>query len=247
MYRMSSLKQFLLHGVYRNRNAANLIIGSTSAKRYTNTSDGDGAALSGVKCWNCGSDINNPIFKCCSCEKLQDCRNPKDVDFFKLLQVEPRFEVNSSELSRKFRTLQSQVHPDKIAGKGDDREKENSIDWSTLLNKAYKTLSAPLPRGEYMLRNHLPDKDEEGKTIRSQAFLSDMMEKNEEVDEADTKTELEKLLDVTDADINKMLEELRTAFDNKDFHNAKDILEKMKFLYSLKNGIKLKLESMLSE
>lgn len=103
--------------------------------------------------------------------------------------------------------------------------------------------------GEYMLRNHLPetDKDEEGKTIRSQVFLAEMMEKNEEVDEADTKSELEKLLRVTDDDINKMLEELRTAFDNKDFRNAKDILEKMKFLYSLKNGIKLKLESMDSE
>lgn len=243
---MSSLKQFLLHGVYRNRNAANLIIGSTSAKRYTNTSDG-AALASGVKCWNCGSDINNPIFKCCSCGKLQDCRDQKDVDFFKLLQVEPRFEVNSAELSRKFRVLQSQVHPDKFAGKSDDREKENSIDWSTLLNKAYKTLSVPLPRGEYMLRNHIPDKDEEGKTVRSQTFLAEMMEKNEEVDEADTKSELEKLLEVTEVDINKMLEELRTAFDNKDFRNAKDILEKMKFLYSLKNGIKLKLESMLSE
>lgn len=243
---MSSLKRFLLHGVYRNRNAANLIIRSTSEKRYnTNTS---GAALaSGVKCWNCGSDINNPIFKCGSCGKLQDCQNPKDVDFFKLLEVERRFEVNAADLSRKFRALQNQVHPDKFAGKDDDREKTNSIDWSTLLNKAYKTLSVPLPRGEYMLRNHLPDKDEVGKTIRSQAFLGEMMEKNEEVDEADTKSELEKLLEVTDDDINKMLEELRTAFDNKDFRNAKDILEKMKFLYSLKNGIKLKLESMLSE
>lgn len=243
---MSSLKKFLLHGVYRNRNAANLIIGSTSAKRYTNTSDG-AALASGVKCWNCGSDINKAIFKCCSCGKLQDCRHPKDVDFFKLLEVEARFEVNSAELSKKFRALQTKVHPDKFAGKDDDREKQNSIDWSTLLNKAYKTLSAPLPRGEYMLRNQLTDKDEEGKTVRSQVFLTEMMEKNEEVDEADTKSELEKLLEVTDVDINKMLEELRTAFDNKDFRNAKDILEKMKFLYSLKNGIKLKLESMLSE
>lgn len=151
---MSSLKHiFLFHGVYRNRNAANLIIRSASAKRYK-SDVGDGAALaasgrSGVKCWNCGSDINNPIFKCGSCGKLQDClKDQKHVDFFKLLQVEHNFEVNALELSKKFRELQSQVHPDKFAGKDDEREKVNSVDWSTLLNKAYKTLSAPLPRGE---------------------------------------------------------------------------------------------------
>lgn len=55
-----------------------------------------------------------------------------------------------------------------------------SSEWSSLINKAYKTLQTPLDRGEYLLELHgitLP----EDNTINDPEFLMEMMEKNEEV------------------------------------------------------------------
>lgn len=87
--------------------------------------------------------------------------------------------INVNDLTTKFRNFQSQIHPDKFSGKSDE-EQNLSSEWSSLINKAYKTLQSPLERGEYLLRLHgvtLP----EDNTISDPEFLMEMMEKNEEV------------------------------------------------------------------
>jgi molecular chaperone HscB len=83
------------------------------------------------------------------------------------------------DLTRRFRNMQSEIHPDKFSTKS-KKEQQLSSEWSSLVNKAYKTLQAPLARGEYLLKLHgikLP----ESNTIQDPEFLMEMMERNEKV------------------------------------------------------------------
>lgn len=59
-------------------------------------------------------------------------------------------------------------------------EQELSADWSSLINSAYKTLLAPIKRGEYLLKLHGAEIAEDNNTI-DREFLLQMMERNEEV------------------------------------------------------------------
>ena len=49
-----------------------------------------------------------------------------------------------------------------------------------MVNKAYKTLSTPLERGEYLLKLNGVQLPEDNSTLDKE-FLMEMMEKNEEV------------------------------------------------------------------
>lgn len=83
------------------------------------------------------------------------------------------------DLTRRFRNMQSEIHPDKFSRRS-KKEQQLSSEWSSLVNKAYKTLQAPLARGEYLLKLHgikLP----EGNTMQDAEFLMEMMERNEKV------------------------------------------------------------------
>lgn len=67
-----------------------------------------------------------------------------------------------------------------------------SESFSSLLNKAYRTLINPLPRGLYMLNVHGFSIEEDSVTMDTQ-FLGEIMEWNEQVEEANTKESLEVL------------------------------------------------------
>lgn len=100
-------------------------------------------------------------------------------DYFNLFRIKKEHQINLSELTTIFRSLQSQIHPDKFSGKSDD-EQELSSEWSSLINKAYKTLHTPLERGEYLLKLEGVLISEDN-SISDPEFLLEMMEKNEEV------------------------------------------------------------------
>lgn len=76
-----------------------------------------------------------------------------------------------------------------FSGKSDE-EQTLSAEWSSLINKAYKTLQTPLERGEYLLGLDgviLP----EDNTITDPEFLLEIMEKNEEVSAVTTPVTIE--------------------------------------------------------
>lgn len=62
------------------------------------------------------------------------------------------FNVNEKELKTNLMQLQSKVHPDRFGYKSDE-EKVLSDKHSALLNDAYKTISNPILRAEYLLND----------------------------------------------------------------------------------------------
>ncbi|XP_054277876.1 iron-sulfur cluster co-chaperone protein HscB isoform X2 [Macrosteles quadrilineatus] len=131
-------------------------------------------------CWNCQAiltDSSNKLF-CVSCNSLQPV--DRQANLFDILGVKKSYSLDQLELKKKFRDLQSLLHPDKFSAKP-KREQELSEEFSSIVNKAYSTLLNPLERGLYMLSlNNMSI--EEGTTDIDKSFLMEIMEKNEEIE-----------------------------------------------------------------
>lgn len=122
-------------------------------------------------------------------------------NYFQLLGLEAKYNVNSIELQRRFRAVQGILHPDKFSNKytksapiiwymfqclycrlcwRSEKEQELSAEWSSLVNNAFRTLLSPIRRGEYLLELQgvtIPESNSE----MNKEFLMEMMERNEEV------------------------------------------------------------------
>ena len=64
---------------------------------------------------------------------------------FDLFGLAPAFALESEALERSYREIQSRVHPDRFAHAG-DAERRASLQWTTRVNEAYRTLKDPVQR-----------------------------------------------------------------------------------------------------
>jgi molecular chaperone HscB len=71
------------------------------------------------------------------------------LDKFAVLGIEPSFEEPGA-LDEKFRALSRKLHPDRFA-RATAQERRYSLEQTTLLNDAYKTLKDPVRRAEHLL------------------------------------------------------------------------------------------------
>ena len=94
-------------------------------------------------CWSCQTPTDD-LF-CPSCGKLQPAR-PKDA-FAVLGLGAPRFHLEAQAVEKAWRELSRKVHPDRFA-KADAKERRFSLEQTTRLNDARKTLKNPVKRAE---------------------------------------------------------------------------------------------------
>ncbi|KAH8408321.1 hypothetical protein KR215_002378 [Drosophila sulfurigaster] len=198
------------------------------------------ASLSTSVCWNCQKPAKQMI--CADCGSLQDVDNT--INYFKLLDFPTQFTLQSQQLTQRFRQLQARVHPDKYRNKT-SREQTNSADWSSLINKAYKTLSAPVERGQYMLQLAGEEMPQDNSALNA-TFLMAMMERNEEVEEADNSAALEKLSANISQELEAFAKKLTTQFEANDLAAVKATLVEMKYLHSIQSSIKKKQQHLMS-
>ncbi|XP_055677265.1 iron-sulfur cluster co-chaperone protein HscB [Lutzomyia longipalpis] len=186
-------------------------------------------------CWNCGTTSGNGIF-CSKCNFVQKVDEKKD--YFEILDLPRNFNVDSNALTKKFREMQSILHPDKFSSRS-QKEQDISLEWSSLVNKAYKTLLAPLKRGEYILEQNGVELPQDNSAL-DQKFLMEMMERNEEVDAAETPEDLKRLQETVKKELEELSAELSKAFDKKRLDEAVAVIVKMKYSISLGNSLKEK-------
>ncbi len=105
-------------------------------------------------------------------------------DYFALFGLEPGPEVDRGELDRRYRELQSQLHPDRFAAAG-AQERRLSVQGAGLVNEAYETLKDPLRRLKYLLELRGVHLDADKDTTSDPAFLMQQMELRERLDEAE--------------------------------------------------------------
>jgi molecular chaperone HscB len=146
-----------------------------------------------ASCWSCGT-MRAEHF-CTACGKVQP---PLPVDYFTFFGLPRKLDLNAAGLEKEFYTLSRKLHPDLYSG-ADLREQEWSLEQSSQLNDAYRTLKDPIKRTEYLLRLEGVELEEQSKTATEQARASGNLKK--QVVPPDLLEEV--------FDLNMQLEELR--------------------------------------
>src|SRR6201987_2619172 len=114
-------------------------------------------------CWSCGA--MRAAHFCASCGRVQP---PVPVDYFTFFGLPPKLNLNAGALEKDFYELSRKLHPDLNARAG-TQEQEWSLEQSSLLNDAYRTLRDPIKRTEYLLHLEGIALEEQSKSATEQA------------------------------------------------------------------------------
>ena len=159
---------------------------------------------------------------------------------FDLLGLPVRYAVDAPELERRYRELQSQVHPDRFAA-APEAERRVAMQWATRANEAYRTLRDPVARARYLLSLKGFDTGEESNTAMPADFLMQQMEWREAVAdarEAEDPPALERLRGELAGARREMLGMLSRALDGDANYDAGcSLVRKLRFLEKLEQEI----------
>jgi molecular chaperone HscB len=108
-------------------------------------------------CWSCAAPRAAQF--CSTCGKVQP---PQSVDYFTFFGLPRTLNIDVTRLQREFYELSRKLHPD-LYGQTSKQEQEWSLEQSSLLNDAYRTLKDPIKRTEYLLRLEGVELEEQSK------------------------------------------------------------------------------------
>lgn len=114
-------------------------------------------------CWSCGS--MRAAHFCESCGKVQP---PAPVDYFSFFGLPPKLNLDVAALEKDFYDLSRKLHPD-LSARASGQEQQWSLEQSSLLNDAYRTLRDPIKRTQYLLRLEGVELEEQSKSATEQA------------------------------------------------------------------------------
>ncbi len=124
-----------------------------------------------ASCWSCG-DMRAAHF-CHACGKVQP---PLPVNYFSFFGLPRKLNLDVAHLERDFYELSRKLHPD-LNARADKREQQWSLEQSSLLNDAYRTLKDPIKRTQYLLRLEGVELEEQSKTATEKARASGEVKK----------------------------------------------------------------------
>ena len=102
---------------------------------------------------------------CEACGKVQP---PAPVDYFTFFALPRKLNLDVAALEKDFYELSRKLHPDLNARAG-SQEQEWSLQQSSLLNDAYRTLKDPIKRTQYLLRLEGVELEEQSKSATEKA------------------------------------------------------------------------------
>jgi molecular chaperone HscB len=100
-------------------------------------------------CPHCGAGALLDAHFCPQCTKILPL--PRSVDYFGFLGLPRKLNLDAGDLEQRFRSLSRQFHPDYFYN-ASTAERRASLERSSYLNDAYRTLKQPASRIEYLLK-----------------------------------------------------------------------------------------------
>jgi len=97
----------------------------------------------------CGAGAPLDAHFCPQCTKILPL--PRQGDYFSFLGLPRKLNVDAADLEQRFRALSRQFHPDYFYN-ATPAERRASLERSSYLNDAYRTLRQPMTRIEYLLK-----------------------------------------------------------------------------------------------
>lgn len=151
-------------------------------------------------------------------------------DHFSLFGLPSAYVLDAVSLERAYREIQARIHPDRFVNSG-EAEKRASMQWTTRVNEAYRTLKAPVLRAKYMLEQAGLDVGFETNTAMAPAFLMRQMELRESLEEAKDAAALDALAAQLSRDRQRLEALLAAKIDSeKDYPAAVGLLRELQFL-----------------
>ena len=133
----------------------------------------------GTNCWSCKAPGAGAHF-CSSCGKIQPL--PSGTDYFGFFGWPQKLTIDPALLEEQFHKLSWKLHPDNFV-RASEEERNLSLDRSSQLNYAYRTLSDPIARIEYLLLRLGLRKEGTTKQQAPPELLEEVFELNESLDE----------------------------------------------------------------
>src|SRR5688572_6776839 len=134
-----------------------------------------------AQCRTCGAGAPVDDHFCPHCSRILSLG--RHGDFFAFMGVPRRLGLDAQELERRFRELSRQFHPDYFYN-APPGERLASLERSSYLNDAFRTLRNPVSRIEHLLAiEGLAPETADGQAKAPASLLEEVFELNEQLDE----------------------------------------------------------------
>ncbi len=182
--------------------------------------DSNGNSIT-AQCWSCG-DMRAAAF-CNACGHVQP---PRPVDYFSFFGLLAKLNIDPAQLEREYYTMSRRLHPD-LAARYGDREQEWSLEQTSQLNDAYRTLKDPISRTEYLLKLEGVHLEEQSKSATDAAresggtkkqvvppeLLEEVFELNMQLEEARMNKKMGEQDEDLQRDLKKTKQHLQQMYD----------------------------------
>lgn len=173
--------------------------------------------------------------QCPACQALQPCQ---DLNAFEKLGVNKTFNIDHDQLEQKYFEKQRLVHPDRFATHS-KQEKIYSAQHSAALNEAFATLKDPIRRTQLLLKLAGYQKlNIEHQSLQDPEVLLEVIELREQLVDAETMTQLQKLKDSLSVSIRQCEEALSVAFNDNDLDTAAQQLNRLTYFIKISHEAK---------
>ena len=134
------------------------------------------------ECRTCGGRAPVDVHFCPSCSKILTIG--RQGDYFSFLGLPRKLNLDVAAVEQQFRVLSRQFHPDYFYN-ATPTERRASLERSSYLNDAYRTLKQPASRVAYLLdvEGVLKPADHEAGKLAPASLLEEVFALNEELDE----------------------------------------------------------------
>jgi molecular chaperone HscB len=173
-----------------------------------------------TSCWNCQAQTDGALF-CPSCGKIAPA--PRGETFFDVFGLPASPKLDEKALEERFRELSLKLHPDRFA-QAAPKERLLSLERTTTLNDAYRTLKDPTRRAFYLLKLQGIDLDREdagAQTAMPLPFLEEVMALREALDALEEKKDLDGAQKMAEDVAKRQKAALAAAFDALEQKDAK--------------------------
>jgi len=160
-------------------------------------------------------------------------------NYFDLFELPLSFDIDLPKLNSHYRELQKILHPDRYAS-ASDQERRLSVQKSTQVNEAFQTLKSAALRARYLLELKGIQFNDEKDTSFDPAFLMEQMELRENLaavkqaaDPSGTLAELLRDIEIRQQQMIKKLQILFATNNEESLQEAKQAVQKIRFLNRL--------------
>jgi len=175
--------------------------------------------------------------------RTQDVKDENETDHFRTLGFERTFTIPLDELKAKYKHLMKELHPDRHATASKEVTSQKGS-MATDVTRAYAVVGDPLSRALHLLELHgTPIEEVNDQSIVDHAFLFEVMEIREQIEDASSDEELRPILQLSLAKKDEVIDQLAEAFRYGRIDDAKRYTAKLQYWARIEETIVDKMTS----